>query len=405
MLRFARMVVTSVLAGAVAACAHGRAPAPLPRTDPIPRSAALALRLAPAARVLDSAIAAGAAPGGVVAVSYQGLRFVHSAGQLAVDDPRPPDGRTLYDMASLTKVVVATTLAMYAIEEGKLSLDSTVVHYLPDFATGAGQKTRVTVRNLLLHNAGLPSGPSPGLWLSTKTRPEAIARALVNKLDTVPGARMVYSDLSAITLTALLERVYGKRLDVLFAEKVTRPLGLSRMLFRPPPSWGDEIAPTEIEVFRGPTAIRGEVHDENAWRLDGVSGHAGLFSGAEDLLRFGEWALAGATNKRFEGSLQPPRSFAPWTVRQDQPPGSSRAIGWDTPGNAAGSLISASGFGHTGFTGTSIWIDKEREIVIVLLTNRVNPSRTTPRFGQIRAVIGDAVIRSLFPDAVPRARR
>jgi CubicO group peptidase (beta-lactamase class C family) len=391
-----------LLAVTTLACAH---PPPLPRTDPLPRSASFALRLSPAARVLDSAIAAGAAPGGVLAVSFQGQRFVHAVGQLAVDDPRPPDGRTLYDMASLTKVVVATTLAMYAVEEGKVALDSTVVHYLPEFAAGAGQKSRVTVRNLLLHNAGLPSGPRPGLWVSTQNRKDAIQRALANQLDTLPGARMVYSDLSAITLTALLEKVYGKRLDLIFAEKVTEPLGLSRMVFRPPVSWRDEIASTEIEAFRDSAALRGEVHDENAWRLDGVSGHAGLFSSAEDLLRFGEWALAGAVGKRFDGPLQPPALFATWTTRQNLPAGSTRAIGWDTPGNGAGTLISAQGFGHTGFTGTSIWVDKEREIVIVLLTNRVNPSRTTPRFGSIRAVVGDAVIRSLFPDAQPRARR
>lgn len=135
-----------------------------------------------------------------------------------------------------------------------------------------------------------------------------------------------------------------------------------------------------------------------------VSGHAGLFSDADDLLRFGEWALAGALGHPAAGALAPPAEFATWTLRQDVPPGSSRGLGWDTPSehSSAGSYLSERSFGHTGFTGTSIWIDPTRSLVIVLLTNRVNPTRNTPNFGPIRAVIADAVVRSLFPDAPPR---
>ncbi|MGH7524242.1 MAG: serine hydrolase, partial [Gemmatimonadales bacterium] len=143
---------------------------------------------------------------------------------------------------------------------------------------------------------------------------------------------------------------------------------------------------------------------ENAWWLDGVSGHAGLFSDADDVLRFSEWALAGSLGRHVDGTLQPPPEFVTWTIRQDQPTGSSRAIGWDTPSevSSAGAYMSARSFGHTGFTGTSIWIDPTRDLVIVLLTNRVNPTRNTPKFGQIRGVVADAVMRSLFPDAPPR---
>ena len=237
----------------------------------------------------------------------------------------------------------------------------------------------------------------------------AIKTALAENLDTVPGAKFVYSDLSAITLATILETLYHKRLDKLFAEKVTKPLGLTRMRFLPPKGWRDEIAPTEIETvpFHGPTALRGEVHDENAWWLGGVSGHAGLFSDADDALRFGEWALAGSLGRRVNDSLQPPTDFVTWTLRQDQPLGSSRALGWDTPsGNSsAGGYMSARSFGHTGYTGTSIWIDPEHEIVIVLLTNRVNPTRNTPKFGMIRGVVADAVMQSLFPDAPARPRQ
>jgi CubicO group peptidase (beta-lactamase class C family) len=382
------------------------APALLHRTDPLPVSAALSMRLEPAARVLDSAIAAGAAPGAVLAVSLHGERFVHSVGQLAVDDRRPPDGRTLYDMASLTKVIATTTLAMMAVDEKKLALDSPVVHYLPQFARGKGSKSSVTVRDLLLHDSGLPADPVPGLWKTTKNRKSGIAAALATGLDTVPGARYVYSDINAMTLAAIIEKLYGKRLDRLFAERVTGPLGLRGMRFLPPKSWRDEIAPTEVEAFRSPTALRGTVHDENAWWLDGVSGHAGLFSDADDLLRFGEWALAGSLGRKVDGPLQPPTDFITWTLRQDHPVGSSRGIGWDTPSgvSSAGSIMSSRSFGHTGFTGTSIWIDPAREIVIVLLTNRVNPTRNTPKFGQIRGVVADAVMRSLFPDAPARPK-
>lgn len=386
----------------VAACAARGAP----HTDPIPVSAALAEQLEPAARVLDSAIAAGAAPGAVLAVSWQGKRFIHAIGQLAVDDPRPPDDRTMYDMASLTKVVALTTLAMFAVEEHRLELDSPVVHYLPTFARGTGNKAAVTVRQLLLHDSGLPPDPVPPLWKGSHNRSAALRRALASNLDTIPGARMVYSDINAMTLATILEHLYGQRLDRLFAARVARPLALNRTRFLPPASWRNEIAPTEVESvpFHKPVELRGEVHDENAWWLDGVSGHAGLFSDADDVLRFSEWALAGSLGRHVDAAVQPPPEFATWTIGQDTPPGSSRAIGWDTPSDvsSAGSYMSARSFGHTGFTGTSIWIDPSRELVIVLLTNRVNPTRNTPRFGPIRAVVADAVMRSLFPDAPPR---
>jgi CubicO group peptidase (beta-lactamase class C family) len=209
-----------------------------------------------------------------------------------------------------------------------------------------------------------------------------------------------------MTLAAIIEKLYHQRLDQRFAERVTRPLGLTRMRFLPPKNWRNEIAPTEVETFRSPTALRGSVHDENAWWLDGVSGHAGLFSDADDLLRFGEWALAGSLGRHFDGAVQPPTDFITWTLRQDHPVGSSRGIGWDTPSgvSSAGTIMSPRSFGHTGFTGTSIWVDPDRDVVIVLLTNRVNPTRDTPRFGLIRAVVADAVMRSLFPDALPRTR-
>lgn len=381
----------------LSACASGP-----PGTAPLPTNAALAARLAPAAAVLDSAIAAGAAPGAVLAVSIRGERFVHGTGHLGIDDPRRPDGETLYDMASLTKVIVLTTLAMMAVEEGRLDLDAPVVHYLPEFARGSGAKGAVRVRDLLLHDSGLPAGRP--LWLETLVRKGGILRTVTTDLATPPGTRMVYSDLGAITLTAIIEELYHERIDALFARRVTGPMQLTRMRYLPPKGWRGDIAPTERDPWRG-RILRGEVHDENTARLGGVSGHAGLFSSAEDLLRFGEWALDGALGRSHSGIPPVPRQFQSWTLRQDQPAGSSRGLGWDTPSgiSSAGAFMSARSFGHTGFTGTSIWVDPQREVVIVLLTNRVHPTRNTPAFGLIRAVVADGVMRAAFPAIQPRA--
>lgn len=372
-----------------------------PETQPVPVSAPLAARLSGAARVLDSAIAAGAAPGAVLAVSLDGERFFHGSGRLGLEDPTVPGPTTMYDMASLTKVVALTTVAMMAVEEGLLDLDAPVVRYLPDFGRGLGPKPDVRVRDLLLHDSGLPAHRR--LWEETVVRKGAILRSITSDLNAAPGDRMVYSDIGAITLTAILEQLYDERIDRLFARKVAGPLGMTRSRFTPPRSWRAEIAPTENDPWRG-HVLRGEVHDENTARLDGISGHAGLFSSAEDVLRFSEWALAGARGETANAPIQPPAIYRDWVVRQDRPAGSSRALGWDTPSgrSSAGTLMSASSFGHTGFTGTSIWIDPPRKLVIVLLTNRVHPTRNTPLFTPLRPTVADAVVKSLFPDAIPR---
>jgi CubicO group peptidase (beta-lactamase class C family) len=384
-----------VLLGTVA-CAGGPPP-----SSPLPRSAALAERLAPVTAVLDSAIAAGAAPGAVLAVSWRGERFTYGTGRMGLDDPRAPDATTVYDMASLTKVIALTTLAMQAVERGQLDLDAPVVRYLPEFARGEGPKAQVTVRDLLLHDSGLPAHRR--LWEETIVRDGSILRAITSDLERAPGERMVYSDMGAITLTAILERMHGTTIDKIFARDVAAPLGMTRSRFTPPAAWRRVIPPTEFDPWRG-RMLHGEVHDENTGRLDGISGHAGLFASADDLLRFGEWALAGALGQPAATVPAPLASFATWTLRQDTPAGSSRALGWDTPSgrSSAGSFMSARSFGHTGYTGTSIWTDPTRELVVILLTNRVHPTRVTPQFTPLRPMIADAVMRSLFPDILPR---
>ncbi len=238
----------------------------LPPSHTLPMSAPLARTLAPAAAVLDSAIAAGAAPGAVLAVSVRGERFTYGIGRLGIADSSRPTAGTLYDMASLTKVIALTTLAMMAVDEGRLNLDLPVVSYLPEFGRGLGPKGSVTVRDLLLHDSGLPAHRR--LWEETFVRQGAILRTVTSDLERAPGVRMVYSDLGAITLMAILEKIYDTRIDELFAERVAQPLGMTRTRYLPPRSWRADIAPTENDPWRG-HILRGEVHDENAGRQIG----------------------------------------------------------------------------------------------------------------------------------------
>ena len=355
----------------------------------------------PVTDFLDSAVAAGAAPGAVLAVSYRGSRFLHATGQLGADEPEPVQTSTIYDLASVTKVVALTTALMFAVDDRLLDLDAAVQRYVPAFA-GAG-KERVTVRMLLTHAGGLPAWRP--LFREVSTREAAFALVDTTPLETPPGTRAAYSDLGAIVLTQVVESVFGERLDSLLARRLFQPLGMSSTGYLPPASWRDRIAPTEMDPWRG-RVLRGEVHDENAAVLGGVSGHAGLFTSADDVLTFAEWILKqldGPTNGASEpdhssGSPTLRRSVLhEFTRRQGIVPGSTRALGWDTPApeSSSGQLLSPSSFGHTGFTGTSLWIDPEHRLAIVLLSNRVNPTRDNPRWAPVRGRIADLVMTTV----------
>ena len=349
--------------------------------------------------LLDSAVAAGAAPGAVLAITRDGERFVYGSGQLGADEPESPGAATIYDLASLTKVVGLVTGAMLAVDEGRLELDSPVQQYVPAF-TGAG-KDRVTVRMLLAHASGLPAWRP--LFRETGSRAEAFALADTTPLSSVPGTAEVYSDLGAIILTQVLETIYHQRLDSLLERRVFGPLGMSATGYLPGADQQDRIAPTEMDPWRG-RVLRGEVQDENAALMDGVSGHAGLFGSAEDLLTFAEWVLEQADGRSDRPADRPtsrPSVLQEFTRRQNLVPGSSRALGWDTPslGGSAGSRLSPLSFGHTGFTGTSLWIDPEHHLAILLLSNRVNPTRDNPRWAPLRGKIADLVMTTLFEDA------
>lgn len=386
------------------------------------------------AHLLDSLVADGVAPGAVVGVSYEGRHWFHGTGRLGDEDATVPDSSTVYDLASLTKVIGLTTAAMIGVNERRFGLDDAVVHHLHSFGAGtraAPDRRAVTLRHLLTHSSGLPAWRA--LYQESTTRSDAFALADSTRLDTLPGTRFVYSDLGAILLTQIVEQHFGERLDSLLHRRLFAPLGMSDTRYLPPVEWLPRIAPTEDDPWRG-RVLRGEVHDENAARLDGVSGHAGLFSSARDLVRFADWMLAAhqrdsGTGKGERGKGNGERelwsseavrvcpatipggtSRSPFpvpgslvlqfTARQDLPPGSSRALGWDTPSgqSSAGNRMSLKSFGHTGFTGTSIWIDPSRCLAIVLLSNRVHPTRTNARWAPVRALMANAVVAAL-PDS------
>jgi CubicO group peptidase (beta-lactamase class C family) len=357
--------------------------------------------------VIDSAIRDGVMPGAALGVSVGGRRMTYGSGRLGESQPDQPDSTTLYDLASLTKVIGLTTAAMIAVDRSMLDLDVPVQQYVPAFR--GEHKDRVTIRHLLTHSAGLPAWRP--LFRETASRGEALVLADSTPLDTLPGSVTMYSDIGAIVATQAVESAWGMRIDTILGQQVFPALGMHDTRYLPPASIRPRIAPTENDPWRG-HMIWGEVHDENAARLDGVSGHAGLFGTVTDLLTFGEWFLAGLPDA--EGDVRckgdrPARhlpllacsapSFREFTQRQHLVPGSSRALGWDTPNgaNSAGTLLSPSSFGHTGFTGTSIWIDPSRNLVIVLLTNRVHPSRERGRIGPVRREVADAVVHVLSP--------
>jgi CubicO group peptidase (beta-lactamase class C family) len=347
--------------------------------------------------VLARALADSAFPGAYAAVGshdrvYAGL----GAGRIDWDPSAPaPDEHTLWDLASLTKVVGMTTAMMQLVAAGEVELDAPVQRYLPEF-TGP-YKERVTVRHLLTHSSGLPAWRP--LYKEAERPEQALALVYQTPLDTVPGARTVYSDLGAILLGKVVERVSGESLDRYLAGHVFGPLGMTETMYRPDSALLPRVAPTEVDPWRQ-RKLRGEVHDENAYALGGVSGHAGLFSSAHDLTLFAQSLL---TSYRGGGpGVVPTAALLQFTAVQDSTR-SKRGLGWETPSgeNSAGHRLSRRSFGHTGFTGTSLWIDPERDLFVLLLTNRVNPTRENRRIGAVRVALADAVVAAF--DAAPAA--
>lgn len=337
--------------------------------------------------IVNAAIADSAAPGAAVAVARHGrLVKLQGYGRL---DYRPAFANvtdsSLYDLASLTKVIGTTTAAMILVDEGRLHLDAPITRYLPELA-GDTAKRNITVRNLLLHNAGFRAFAP--FYKTLKGRQQYLEEIARLPLEYPTGTRTVYSDFSMITLALAVERLAGAGIDDFLEERVFGPLGMRDTHYNPESGLLARIAPTEIDTLFRKQHVQGVVHDENAFAIGGVSGHAGLFSSARDLAIFGQMLLNGGyyNGRRYLA----PQLVAMFTKRQGE---SSRALGWDTPSmnSSAGDYFSASSFGHTGFTGTSIWIDPESDLLIVLLTNRVNPTRNNQKQVPLRRVLADAV--------------
>lgn len=353
-------------------------------------SAAASQRFAAAFREIESWVGI-AFPGAVVAIGMHGrLVALQSFGKISSAPDAPPMPRdAIFDLASLTKVVGTTTAAELLYDQGLLDLDRPVVAFLPAFAGTPGHE-RITVRHLLSHSSGLFT--TDLLWQHSRNRQELLA--LIDRMPVAwePGSRYQYRDENMILMGEIVERLSGKPLDRFLHDHAFVPLKMKDTGFNPPARELPRIPPTEQDdVFRH-RLVRGVVHDENAYVLGGVAGHAGLFSTARDLSKLAELYLRGGK------PLLKSASVAAFTTRQADPPGTSRALGWDMPdasGSFAGPRASPDALIHTGFTGTSIYIDRQRDAFILLLSNRVNPTRNNKRIADARIAIHTAVLSAM----------
>ena len=334
-------------------------------------------RLAAIQRVIERGIKAGGYPGASVVVGRKGAAvFEKGFGRLSWSESSTPVDaqRTIYDVASLTKVVGTTTAIMILYDEKKIGLDDPVVNYIPTF--GGSDKDRVTIRQLLTHTSGLPAGRD--IWRIAQTPLEARALVLSTPLEGRPGAQYIYSDLGADVLGLLVEVVAGEPLDKFLNRRVFEPLGMNETMFRPADSLRYRVAPTEVTPPRG-YPLRGEVHDENAYALE-EKGHSVVFGGEYN----GVQIISKPTVELFTS-----RAFG------------HRALGWDTAEGDYGSgrFLGPTAYGHTGFTGTSMWIDPEREMFVILLTNRVHAARAlrpAKVISDVRADLSDAAVLSVI---------
>ncbi len=378
---------------------------------------------APAFSVLQAVIPQRGFPAAAVAITHRGrLIALRALGRFTYEPNSPPaTPTTLFDLASLTKVVATTTMAMLLYERGLLDLDAAVSAVVPEFIQDPARDPRrhdVTLRMLLAHSSGLPAYEK--LFLKTRTRAELLQAAFTTPLATNPASRADYSDIGFIILGIALERLADESLDRFCQREIFAPLAMTNTTFNPPIELRAQIPPTADEreescgggtparempaaqppssgsqqpgrsAFRG-RRIQGEVQDENASLLGGVAAHAGLFSTAADLAKFAHAMLnSGRTILR-------PETVALFTRREPAPPGTSRALGWDTPSTPShsGKYFLPNSFGHLGYTGTSLWIDPTRQLSITLLTNRTWPDCSNEAIKQVRPKFHDAVIEAL----------
>ncbi|AXC15885.1 Beta-lactamase class C [Acidisarcina polymorpha] len=363
------------------------------------------IRFADAYSVLQDAIAERAFPGASFGVFYEGkILALDGLGGFTYDEDSPVvQPGTIYDLASITKVLGATSAAMLLYERGRLDLDQILGEILPGFVIGmpsARERCRVTLRMLLAHSSGLPAYAP--LFEANRTPNALLAACLRMPLESTPGARSEYSDIGFILLGKALEILAGEELDRFCNREVFQPLGLTATGYKPPLASRNFIPPTEDDKDFRQRVIQGEVHDENCFVLGGISGHAGLFSNALDVLRYASCIVSSGKTEKGE-VLFSPETLSLFARRQDSPSDSSRALGWDTPSgdSSSGHHFSSHSVGHLGYTGTSLWIDLDRRLAVTLLTNRTWPDRSSQAIRKVRPAFYDAVFNAIARGMCP----
>jgi CubicO group peptidase (beta-lactamase class C family) len=344
-------------------------------------------------RLLERAIADSAFPAAELAVVRDGMLVYNKAfGTFTYDRAsRPIDNTIMFDLASVSKVIGTTSAVMKLYDNGQLGLDDKVGMYLPQFATGP--KSVITIRQLITHRAGFP--PFRRFFLMCSTATAGLDSVFATELVATPGDTTIYSDIGMITMGKVIEKITGMSLDAYVRKEFYEPLGMMRTMYAPPESLAAQCAPTEIDTLWRKRLVQGQVHDENAALLNGVAGHAGLFSTASDLAIYMQMLL----NKGAYGGVRFLKESTVIEFTRKYVPGQERYLGWDMKsptGSSAGSLFSPSSFGHLGFTGTSVWTDPDRKISVILLTNRVHPTRANQKIQRVRPAVHDMVIRALM---------
>lgn len=358
---------------------------------PVPAYDGQEATFAQAFSLVEKAVAERVFPAASVAATYRGNLVARKAfGRFTYEADAPPTTPdSVFDLASLTKVVATTTMAAALYERGVLDLDLPVAAVVPEFAGDDARREEVTVRMLLAHSSGLPAYEK--LFLQAKDRNQLLDAAFKTPLAADPGSRAEYSDIGFIILGVALERLSEEPLDRFCQRAVFGPLRMLHTAFNPPAAWKASTAPTvDDRTFRH-RVVQGEVQDENASVLGGVAGHAGLFSTAEEVAIFAHAMLQGGR------PILRPTTVDVFTRRESSPAATSRALGWDTPSfpSSSGKHFSASSFGHLGYTGTSLWIDPQRQLSVTLLTNRTWPDCSNQAIKQLRPRFHDAVVEAL----------
>jgi CubicO group peptidase (beta-lactamase class C family) len=341
--------------------------------------------------LLHQAIAERAFPAASVAITHKGkLVCLKALGRFAYEPDAPEvTAASIFDLASVSKVVATTTMAMILYQRGLLDLDLPLVSVVAEFAAEEPRRDEVTLRMLLAHSSGLPAYEK--LFLRARTKDELLSAAFATPLAANPGAKSEYSDIGFILLGVALERMAENPIDRFCQHEIFGALGMTRTAFNPPVAWRSFIPPTADDRSFRHRIIQGEVQDENASVMGGVAGHAGLFATGQDLAIFAHAMLQGGQ------PIIRRETLARFTRRESSPAGTSRALGWDTPSSPSqsGKYFSPNSFGHLGYTGTSLWVDPERQLSVTLLTNRTWPDTSNQAIKQVRLNFHDAVIEAL----------